>query len=325
MTLSTLARRAGRLACAAVAACLIPVAAHAAYPDQPITVIVGFGAGGAADTLARLVAKEAEKTLGQPIVIQNEPGGGGVVASTKLMNAKPDGYTVGMAVSSTLTYPPLASSTVKYTPENFDMLASVASLQNAIVAKGDAPYATFADVVAAGKSGKKFSFASTSPVVNLTMEFVSKQAGIEMKIVPVKGGAEAMKEVLGGNIDLAWSAGIHQKYLQDKSLKVLAGANMKRLGTSPEVPTFREMGYEVGSDSHFLFFAPKGLPADVSKRLVDALSAAARSPTVSNLAQEKMDLPSDVLTPQALRAEIEAQTDEYKRLIAAAAAQTAAK
>jgi tripartite-type tricarboxylate transporter receptor subunit TctC len=303
-------------------AVLATAPALAAFPEKPITVMVGFGAGGGADTLARLVAKDAEKRLGQPLVIENVPGGGGVVAATKLMNSAPDGYTIGMAVTSTLTYPPLASKNVKYRADSFDPITSVAVLQNAVVAKGDAPFSTLAEMIAAAKSGRKLSFATSSPAVTLVMEHVAAQAGIELKIVPVKGGAEAMKEILGGHIDMGWSAGVHQKYLKDNSLKVIVASARHRLATTPDVPTFRELGYAVGSDTHFLFFAPKGIPPDVFNKLVDALSAAARSDEVKRLAQEKMDFPSSVLTPAELRQEITEETATTKALIEAAAKKT---
>ncbi|MEZ5729624.1 MAG: tripartite tricarboxylate transporter substrate binding protein [Burkholderiaceae bacterium] len=301
------------LAIVGAMACATP--AMAAYPEQPLTIMVGFGAGGGTDTLARLVASAAEASFGQPIVVKNVPGGGGVVAATKLLNAKPDGYTIGMAVTSTFSYAPVASKSVKFKPDDFVYPASVAKLQNCVVAKGDAPFNSLEELVAAVKAGKHLSFASSSPAVTLTMQYVSRQAGIDMKIVPVKGGAAAMKEVLGGHMDLAWSAGIHQKYLKDRSLKVIVASGARRLPSTPKVPTLRELGYDVGSDTHFLFFAPKGIPKDVLDKLVKTLASAASSAKVKALAQDKMGFPNEVLSPEELHAEVMADTESWKRLI----------
>lgn len=285
----------------------------AAYPEQPIIVMVGFSAGGGADTLARLVAKAAEKTLGQPLVIENVAGGGGVVAATKLKHAKPDGYTIGMSVTSTFSYAPLASQTVKYEVADFDYVSSIAALQNAVITRADAPFSTFQEMVAYGKSHGPLTFASSSPVVKLTMDYTGSKTGIAFNIVPVKGGAEVIKDVMGGHMDVGWSAGIHQKF-GDK-IKVIAAVGAKRLASSPEVPTLRELGVDIGSENLFLFFAPKGMPAERLARLTQALADAAQDPQVKALAQEKMGFPVDVVTGADLRAHVDESVENYRRLL----------
>ncbi|WP_010139746.1 Bug family tripartite tricarboxylate transporter substrate binding protein [Oceanicola sp. S124] len=295
---------------------LLATPAFADFPEKPVTVLVGFGAGGGADTLARLIGKEAEAALGQPVVIENVPGGGGVVAATKLMNATPDGYTIGMAVTSTFSYAPLASDTVKFDADTFDYLTSAAALQNAVVVGKDSPFNTWEDVVAAGKSGQKVSFGSSSPAVNLMMNYISAHDGYEMKVVPTKGGAEIMKDVMGGHMDMGWSAGIHQRFGDD--VKVLAAAGNERLVNSPDVPTFRDLGYDVGDDTYFLFFAPKGIPDEVFQALHDAFSAGAQKPEVVSMVESKMGFPSKVLMPDQLRENVAASTAIYEKLIAAA-------
>ncbi|WP_407495785.1 Bug family tripartite tricarboxylate transporter substrate binding protein [Pseudooceanicola sp. MF1-13] len=295
---------------------LLATPALAEFPEKPVTILVGFGAGGGTDTLARLIGKEAEAALGQPVVIENVPGGGGVVAATKLMNAEPDGYTIGMAVTSTFSYAPLASDSVKYDADTFDYLTSAAKLQNAVVTGKDSPFNTWEDVVAAGKGGQKVSFGSSSPAVNLMMGYVAAQDGYEMKIVPTKGGAEIMKDVMGGHIDMGWSAGIHQRFGDD--VKVLVAAGNDRLASSPDVPTFKESGYDIGDDTYFLFFAPKGIPEDVFQKLYDAFSGGAKNADVVSMVEGKMGFPSTVLTPEELRENVANSTANYEKLIAAA-------
>ncbi|WP_172975882.1 tripartite tricarboxylate transporter substrate binding protein [Sulfitobacter sp. THAF37] len=295
---------------------LVATPAFADFPEKPVTVLVGFGAGGGTDTLARLIGKEAEAALGQPVVIENVPGGGGVVAATKLMTAEPDGYTIGMAVTSTFSYAPLASDSVKYDADTFDYLTSAAKLQNAVVAGKDSPFNTWEDVVAAGKGGQKISFGSSSPAVNLMMGYVAAQDGYEMKIVPTKGGAEIMKDVMGGHIDMGWSAGIHQRFGED--VKVLVAAGNDRLVGSSDVPTFKESGYDIGDDTYFLFFAPKGIPEDVFQKLYDAFSSGAKNADVVSMVEGKMGFPSTVLTPDELRENVANSSAIYEKLIAAA-------
>ncbi len=315
----------GRLA--AKAACLISAAAltfsapaaMADYPEEPIKIVVGFGAGGGADTLSRLVAKALERELGQPVVIENKPGGGGIVAATGLMRAEPDGYTIGMAVDSTFSLAPLFGGQVKYGVGDFDYLTTVASLQNAIVTSGDAPFATWDELMDHAKAGNKVSFASLSPATKMMMQYIANRDGVDLKIVPVKGGKEAMKEVLGGHMQIGWSAGAHQAYLKNEGVKVLASAGTQRLGLSPDVPTLLEMGYDFGVDGYFMFFAPKGIPADRLQQLTDALYKAAADPEVAKLAQQKMGFPNVVLTPQETTDEVLRMVGVYENLMAAAA------
>jgi tripartite-type tricarboxylate transporter receptor subunit TctC len=301
------------LAVAGIATLGFATPALADFPEKPITIMVGFGAGGGTDTLARLVAKNAEAALGQPIVVENVPGGGGIVAATKLMNADPDGYTIGMAVTSTFSYAPQASDTVKYNVGNFDYVTSVAGLQNCVVASKDAPFNTWEDVVRLSKEGKKLSFGTPSPSASLAIDYANRESGIEMKMVPVKGGAQIMKDVMGSHLDMGWSAGIHQKF--GDQLKVIVTTDSARLKSAPDVQTLRELGIEVGSKNYFMMFAPKGIPADRLEKLINALSTAARSDDVKSLAEDKMGFPIEVVTGEDLRAHVQESEADYKRLI----------
>ncbi|MGD9864704.1 MAG: Bug family tripartite tricarboxylate transporter substrate binding protein [Pseudodonghicola sp.] len=295
---------------------LMATPALAEFPDKPITVLVGFGAGGSTDTLARLIGKEAEAHLGQPVVIENVPGGGGVVAATKLMNAASDGYTIGMAVTSTFSYSPQASASVKFNADTFDYLTSAAMLQNAVVAGKDSPFNSWADIVAAGKAGQKISFGSSSPAVNLIMDYVTAQDGYKIKIVPTKGGAEIMKDVMGGHMDIGWSAGVHQRFGDDVKVIVASGDN--RLVNSPDVPTFSELGYDITGDTVFLFFAPKGIPDEIFKTLYQAFSEGAKAPSVVEMVENKMGFPSTVYTPEQVHENVMSSTESFRKLIAAA-------
>jgi len=292
---------------------LMAAPAFAEFPEKPITVLVGFGAGGGTDTLARLIGKEVEAALGQPVVIENVPGGGGVVAATKLMNAEPDGYTIGMAVTSTFSYAPLASKSVKYDIDTFDYLTSAAKLQNAVVVSKDSPFNSWQDVVDAAKSGEKLSFGSSSPAVNLIMTYVAAQDGYEMKIIPTKGGAQIMKDVMGGHIDMGWSAGVHQRFGDD--LKVIVASGDERLVNSPDVPTFVELGYDITGETTFLFFAPKGIPEDRFQTLYEAFSEGAKKAEVVEMVEGKMGFPSTVLSPDDLHESVVSSTDTYRKLM----------
>lgn len=316
-----LGKLAAKTACLVSAAALAFSAAPALadYPEKPIKILVGFAAGGGADTLSRLVAKELEAELGQPVVIENKPGGGGVVMATGLSRADADGYTIGMAVDATFSLAPLFGDQVKYGVTDFDYLTTVAALQNAIVTNSKSPFTTWDEMIAHGKAGNKISFASVSPATKMMMQYIAKAEGLDINVVPVKGGSAALKEVLGGHIDTAWSAGAHQAFLKGGELSILAAAGTQPLGLTPNVPTLLDLGYDHGVDGIFLFAAPKGIPEDRLNRLTEALYKASQAESVATLAQQKMGFPNVVLTPQETTNEVLRMVDVYSDLMTAAA------
>jgi tripartite-type tricarboxylate transporter receptor subunit TctC len=316
-----LGRLAAKTACLVSAAALALSAAPvmAEYPEKPIKILVGFAAGGGADTLSRLVAKELEAELGQPVVIENKPGGGGVVMATGLSRAEADGYTIGMAVDATFSLAPLFGGQVKYGVGDFDYLTTVAALQNAIVTSSNSPFTSWDGMIAHGKAGNKISFASPSPATKMMIQYIAKAEGIDVKVVPVKGGGAAIKEVLGGHIDTAWSAGAHQAFLKGGDLSVLAAGGTQPLGLTPDVPTLLDLGYDHAVDGIFLFAAPKGIPEDRLNRLTEALYKAASAESVATLAQQKMGFPNVVLSPQETTDEVLRMVDVYEDLMAASA------
>jgi len=181
--------------------------ALAAFPDKPITMLIGFNPGGAVDTTGRLLAEKLEKELGVPIVPVTASGGGGTVMAAKLINEKADGYTIGMGASAAYTLAPQIGSNATVQIDDLAHIATVSIPQDAIVVSKNSPWNSMEDMINdAKKNNKTLSFGSQVAVVNLMADVINSKTGVNFKIVPVKGGSVAIQQVLGGHVDLTWSA-----------------------------------------------------------------------------------------------------------------------
>ncbi|WP_203142710.1 tripartite tricarboxylate transporter substrate binding protein [Marinobacter mangrovi] len=288
----------GALLCALMMS-LLPLSAHAEWPEKPLNLWVGFSAGGGADTLSRLVAKRLKEELGQPVVVRNLAGGGGVVMATTLKKVAADGYTFGLAPNSTFDAMPYVGD-LDYKPTDFTYLTTVTQLQSGLVAKGDAPYSSWEEMVEYGhKHG--LTFGATSPLTRKFVQRVARKEDLDIKVVPMKGGLAMINGILGGYIDIGWSAGIHQSFLGDGKLKVIAGLNEERLERSPNVPSITELGYDSGYTGYFLFAAPEGMPEAIKEKLSAALRKACQSKEVAELAEKRMGFPNVVLKQSRLQ------------------------
>lgn len=276
---------------AAVAATAISTGAALAdwAPSGPIKLWIGFGAGGETDTLGRLIAKEMNAATGWDIVVENKPGGGGVAMFTQLSTLPADGQTLGMGV----TMPVLVNLTVRpekipFTLDSFDYLNTVALAQLAIVAMADAPFDDMAGLVeySKGKGGALVAFDAKPQ--ELLMNVVNGESDAGMKLVSTKSSAEALQQLLGGHVDVAFNAGAHIPYLESGEVKMIASANATRHTYATDVATVPEQGYDIYVDPYFYIAAPAGLSADASKAISDAISAALAAPTTKDAIMNAM-------------------------------------
>ena len=286
------------------------IQADESWPDKPINLLVGFSPGGGADTLARLVARELQAELHQPIVVRNIAGGGGIVMATSLKFAKPDGYTIGLAANSAFDGMPWLTQ-LRYTPDDFHYLTTISELQNALVTSSSAPFSTWDEMIDYGRE-HGLTYGSISPITRLFINLVAEREGIRIRTIPMRGGLEIMNNLIGGHIDIAWSAGVHQSFLGGGKIRVIASLNEKRLHTSPNQPSITELGFPVGYTSYFMLAAPKGIPDPILQRLTSALYKASRSENVVMLAEKRMAFPSVVLTSEELEDFIHTGSEAYR-------------
>ena len=256
------------LLCACVAVSAQP------YPNKPIKVVVGYSAGGAVDAVARAVGQALSTSLGQPLVVENKPGAGTNIAVKSVIAAEPDGYTLMMAANA------LAANMALYQPAPFDAekdlvaVSLVGRVPVVIAANMQAPYANIAKLIEAAKA-KPGSIAFGSPgngsTPHMAIEFFERAAGISLQHVPYRGGAQALTDVIGGQLPLvALNALEVQPHVKSGKLKVLAVLSPKRSVIFPEVPTIAESGFP-GFEASVWY----GLvaPAATPKPVVDKLHA----------------------------------------------------
>jgi tripartite-type tricarboxylate transporter receptor subunit TctC len=304
----------------AVSMCALAPAprAQAAWPEKPITITVGFGAGGTTDVAARAVGEVLSKHLGQPVVIENKAGAGGAVAATALMKAAPDGYSLVANTSTTMTFDPHAT-TLAYGVDDFAYLAAVGEFPEAYIALPDKGWKTLKDALAAGKE-KGLNYASTTSIDRVVSALIAKKTGTALSAVPTRGGAEAVTQVMGGHVDLAYSSGAYIPQAKAGQVKVLAVLSDKRLPALPDAPTLLELGYDLASVNLIVFMAPKGLPQDIRAKLSDAFAAAAKDEKIVDL-MEKRSLGKTVLVGDALTEAMRAHSSRFKIMIERSKAQ----
>ena len=249
-----------------------PTMAQEAYPTKPITMLVGYGAGGQTDLIARAAAQVMSNELGQPINVVNQPGAGGAVAARALSQAEADGYTIMFHSNSVINSAPFIMDNVTFTPDDFDYAGMITAYQVGMAAPIDAPFDNITEYVGWAKENPGSTYAALSPEARLYINEIVKASGIEVNIVPVQSGGEMINALLGGQVMMAFSGGIHYRYPDE--LKSVSALTSFRHPSAPDVPTIEEEGYPLGMDSRTTLIAPKGTPRAVLETLSTALAAA---------------------------------------------------
>lgn len=263
-----------------------PVLAQS-FPNRPVQMIVPWAAGGGSDTVARIIAAGLEKELGQPVNVVNRTGGNGMTGHTAIATATPDGYTVGLATSEIASYKALGLGDI--TPDSFDLVSRVTTIPAGITVKADGPYKTANDVIAALKAARKNELSAsgtgTGGAWHLAVAGLNKAVGLpadHVKYVPSQGGAPALNELVADGLSFLTVSPIEAKALADGGkVKVLAVMDTKRLSSFPDAPTLKEAtGLDWTFVNWFSFVLPKGVPADVRAKLIDAAAKAHARPEV---------------------------------------------
>ncbi|MBP6901359.1 MAG: tripartite tricarboxylate transporter substrate binding protein [Burkholderiaceae bacterium] len=263
-----------------VAGLALPGLARASvYPEKPITFICPWPAGGTADAIMRALCSAAAKNLGQTLVVENRAGASGMLGLRALASARPDGYTIGQVPISVTRFAQLG--TVQVDPlKDLSYIARVSGQTFGIAVRSDSPYKTLKDLVAAAKAapGKiTYGSAGIGGATHVGMEEFALAAGAQFNHIPYKGGAPALQDLLGGQIDALADSSSWAPHVKAGKLRLLATWGAKRTVDFPEVPTLKDSGYDVVVDAPNGIGAPKGLDAAVEKRLREAFKAAAAS------------------------------------------------
>ncbi len=312
-------RRSISLALALALMLLGPAHAQNAWPAKPIRLIVGFAAGGSTDVTARIIAQALSERLGQPVVVENRGGAGGNIGADAVAKADPDGYTLLMATSSTFAANPNLYKTLPFdVQKDFAPITVTAFIPNLLVVNPSVPANNVAEFITYLKANpEKLNFASAGNGTSqhLSGELFNSLAGVRMTHVAYRGGAPAVSDLLGGQVQVIFAPLVEViQQVRAEKLRALGITTAKRSPLLPEVPTILESlpGYEVALWNGLL--APAKTPPDIIERVNRATIEALRSPEVKAKLAEQGSEPVGN-TPAEFKAFIESELVKWRRLV----------
>lgn len=270
---------------------LISNAVAADWPSKPIKLTIAYGAGGTTDMSARLLGSLLEKELGQTVVCQNKPGGGGTVAASIAATQKPDGYELFTLVTAPAALTPHMQE-VPFDPlTDFTPIARYGLWHYALVVKADAPFKSFKDFIEYAKANPgrvSYGLSGAGTPQHLVMERLKMEEGIDWKPIPFKSGTEAVTACMGGHVTAV--AGVTEWVPQVKGgdMRLLAVFDEERMAEFPDVPTLKELGYDIVAPSCLGIAGPKGLPEPVVSKLATAIKKAVADPKFVELMERIM-------------------------------------
>ena len=271
------------LAGAAAALLAAPaVRAQGRFPDRPIRLIVPWAAGGTTDIQMRVLAEQASRRLGQPVVVENRAGAGGVLGPQQLLNERPDGYVLSQMPISVFRHPQMASRALFNPLEDFTWVIHATGYLFGIVVRADAPWQTLAQFLDSAKANPgrvNYGTPGVGTSLHITMEQIAgMRGGIDWTHVPFRGWAENAQALLGGQIQASADSSGWSDLVQSGQMRLLATWGAERAKRFPNVPTLRESGIDIVSISPYGLAGPKGMNADVVRVLHDAFREALFDP-----------------------------------------------
>lgn len=308
------------LSCALVGGAFAQSAVAQAYPNKPIKLIVPFAPAGTTDIVARIVADQLSRELGQTVLVENKAGGGGSVGANEVAKAAPDGYTLGVATVSTMAVNPAANAKIPYNNfTDFIPVTKFVGVPNLIAVNPSVPAKDIKEFIELLKKNPgKYSFATsgTAGIGHMMGELFMAGSGTDMVHIPYKGAGPAVIDVVGGQVPVLFDNLPSSKAQVDAGkLRMLAVAAPKRLAAYPNIPTFAELGMpEVNDPAWYGLVAPAKTPKEIIDRLYAASVKAVNHPaTKEKLAQQGADPVAN--SPADFAKDIKAEYDKMKAIV----------
>ncbi len=286
------------------------------WPTKNIRIVLQFSPGGATDVVARILAQHLSTSLGQTVIVENKPGADGQIAAEFVMRSEPDGHTFFMASNTPMMQVPLLKKNPPYDPlTSFTPVALIGRYIFVMVANPKQPFKTYPELVAYAKANPgKLNFGSHSGVTQLMFSRMTKQHGLQMNLIPYKGEAPNVSDLLGGHVQFNLVSTISTlQHINDGKLNPIAVMLDKRLSLLPDTPTFAEAGLPaLGAESWAALFGPAKLPPDIANRMSEAVRAAIADPASrARIERQGFDLAGS--TPAELNTFVASQLKDWKQ------------
>jgi tripartite-type tricarboxylate transporter receptor subunit TctC len=273
--------------CLGIAAAVIATSASAQedpakYPTRPIHIVVGFTAGGGNDIIARIFGQKLSEDFGQPVIIENRPGGGAIVATEHVAKSAPDGYTLLVGASGMAINPAVYARLPYDAIGDFVAVSELASFPLILIVNASSPIKSVAELVAYAKANPdKANYSSSSASFQLVTELFKQRTGAPLQVISYKGANDSVMAVISGQVTATIAdAGPVTSQVKGGQVRALAVASAARTADLPDVPTLREAGADVDAELWSGVFAPKNTPPAIVTRLQDELMRIARLPDV---------------------------------------------
>lgn len=265
----------------------------AKFPSRAITYIQPFTAGVPADLAIRLISKEAEKFLGQPVVVVNKPGAAGSIGVAAIATSKPDGYTVGNTPHSPMFVVPILEKVPYHPVKDLKMIMQFGAFNMGVIVKADSSFKSFRDLIAfARQNPKKLTYgtAGTNSMQYIIMEEIAKREKVQITHIPFKATGEAQTALLGGHIQFA-AGDFNYSLLEAKEARLLLLFREERAVEYPETEILKDLGYDFPIPTFICVAGPKGIPDGIVKKLEDAYTKAIKAPAFIKGMREDLRLP----------------------------------
>ena len=294
-----------------------PRATAADYPDKPVNLIIPYPAGGSTDVTGRALMNAVKKHFSQPVIVENKAGGGGTVGPNLVITKPPDGYTLGIMASATVTIS-WHMGKMNFNPiEDATHIIRYTGYLYGLVVRADSPWKTIQDFVKHAKANPgKISYGTpgVGTGVHLCMEEFASQAGMKLVHMPYKGGAETNTALLGGHVDAVSDSSGWSPLVDAGKFRLLAVYTAQRSAKYSDAPTLKEAGYDVVFPSPLEFMGPKGLPKPIVQKVHDVVKKAMEDPEYQAVLK-KFDMSNIYLNSEDLEKAIRQDAEQIGKMV----------